>query len=110
METRRVQSKPSLSIHWGSRSALTLVAATGVEGSGISLNLGAAVTSRSGDSNRPASLVVSPVPIGAVLSDGTNKFKSTSGNTSVDIHAWNLSSLTITPTNDKNSTNSAFNR
>jgi hypothetical protein len=80
------------------------VPATGVEGSAIALNLGVTVTNRPGDSNSLASLVVSAIPVGAVLSDGTNKFKSSSGNTSVDIRAWNLSSLTITAANDKNFT------
>jgi hypothetical protein len=83
---------------------LAPVAATGIEGSAIALNLGATVTSRPGDTNRLASLVVSAIPAGAVLSDGTKTFKSTSGNTSVDVHTWNLSSLTITPANDKNFT------
>jgi hypothetical protein len=83
---------------------LAPVAATGIEGSAITLNLGATVTSRSGDTNRLTSLVVSAIPVGAVLSDGTNTFKSTSRNTSVEVVTWNLSSLTITPANDKNFT------
>jgi hypothetical protein len=83
---------------------LAPVAAAGVESSAIAINLGASVSSQPRDSNSLASLVVSAIPVGAVLSDGTNKFKSTSGSTSVDIHAWNLSSLTITAANDKNFT------
>jgi hypothetical protein len=78
--------------------------AAGVEGDAIALNLGVTVNSRSGDTNSLASLMVSAIPVGAILSDGTHSFKATSGNTSVDIQAWNLSSLTITPANNANFT------
>ena len=81
---------------------LAPVAAVGVEGAAVALSLGVTINSRSGDTNSLASLMVSAIPAGAILSDGTNTFKATSGNTSVDVHAWNLSSLTITPANDAN--------
>jgi hypothetical protein len=83
---------------------LAPVAAAGVEGTAIALNLGVAINSRAGDTNSLASLMVSAIPVGATLSDGTHSFKATSGNTSVDVHAWNLSSLTIAPANDANFT------
>src|SRR5207253_731424 len=63
------------------------------------------VNGAAGDSNSLSSLVVSAIPVGAVLSDGHgNSFTATAGNTSVDVHNWNLSSLTITPANDANFT------
>src|SRR5438105_3723451 len=52
----------------------------------------------------PASLVVSAIPVGATLSDGTHSFTASAGNTAVDVHAWNLAGLTVTPTNDANFT------
>src|SRR5437588_206257 len=81
------------------------VAEIGVEGTAIALNLGVTVNGAAGDSNSLSSLVVSAIPVGAVLSDGHgNSFTATAGNTSVDVHNWNLSSLTITPANDANFT------
>ena len=76
------------------------VAANGLEGTAIALDLGTTVNGLTGDSNSLASLVVSTIPDGAVLSDGTHSFTASAGNESVDIHGWNLSSLTITSTND----------
>ena len=89
---------------------VTPVAETGVEGSAIALHLGVTVNSETGangdsPANSLASLVVSAIPVGAVLSDGNgHSFTATAGNTSVDVHTWNLSSLTITPANDSNFT------
>src|SRR5207244_1969283 len=77
------------------------VAEIGVEGTAIALNLGVTVNGAAGDSNRLSSLLVSAIAVGAVLSDGHgNSFTATAGNTSVDVHNWNLSSLPITPAND----------
>jgi hypothetical protein len=84
--------------------AVAPVAAAGVEGAAIALNLGATVNSRAGDTNSLASLVVSAIPVGATLSDGTNKFTAKSGSTSVDVHNWNLSKLAIAPASDANFT------
>lgn len=43
-------------------------------------------------------LVVSCIPVGATLSDGTgHSFTATAGHTSQDVAGWNLSCLTITP-------------
>ena len=79
---------------------LAPVAETGVEGSPIALNLGAALKSVSGDANSWASVVVSAIPVGAVLSDGHgHSFTATAGSTSTDVAAWTLTSLKITPAN-----------
>jgi hypothetical protein len=80
------------------------VAEVGVEGQKIALNLGATINSLAGDSNTLSSLIVSAIPVGAKLSDGTHTFTATASTTSVNISAWTLSSLTVTPTNDTNFT------
>src|SRR6266516_2615956 len=73
----------------------------GLEGSPIPLKITA---SANGDSSL-SSLLISDIPAGATLSDGTgNTFTASPGHTSVDIIGWNLSSLTITPTTDTNFT------
>src|SRR5205807_212808 len=85
--------------------SVAAVAAIGAEGTALALNLGVTVNGAAGDSNSLSSLVVSAIPVGAVLSDGHgNSFTATAGNNSVDVHNWNLSSLTITPANDANFT------
>ncbi len=74
------------------------VAASGVEGTAIALDLGTTVNGLPGDSNSLASLVVSTIPVGATLSDGHgHSFTATAGATSIDVHGWTLSSLTVTP-------------
>ncbi len=79
----------------------TLLAATGVEGSPTALNLATAVAGFPGGSL--SSLLVGAIPLGATLSDGHgNSFTADATHTSVDVHSWNLSTLTITPTNDTN--------
>src|SRR6202030_3387967 len=80
------------------------VAASGLEGASIALNLGTTAGGLAGDANALATLVVSAIPLGATLSDGTHTFTASAGNTSVDVHSWNLASLAITPTNDVNFT------
>src|SRR5262249_31476162 len=51
--------------------------------------------------NSLATLVVSDIPLGATLSDGTglpgHSFTATAGNTSFDVAGWSLSCLQITP-------------
>ncbi|MFB9270148.1 Ig-like domain-containing protein [Bradyrhizobium erythrophlei] len=75
----------------------------GVEGAMIALGtITATVNSLPGHSNSVQSLVVSGIPVGAVLTDGTNSFMATSGNTSIDVKSWSLSNLKITPPNDTN--------
>src|SRR5207253_103963 len=83
---------------------LAPVAQTGLEGSAIALDLGAAVNGLAGDANGLASLVVSAIPVGAILSDGIHSFTAAAGSTAVDVAGWNLAGLTVTPTNDTNFT------
>ena len=78
------------------------VAAHGNEGTAIALELGVMAKSLSGANadatpNSLDTLVVSDIPAGATLSDGTRSFTATADNTSHDVASWNLSSLTITP-------------
>lgn len=75
----------------------------GIEGTPNTLGtITVTVNSVPGHSNSVQSLVVSGIPIGAVLTDGTNNFMATSGNTSIEVKSWNLSNLKITPPNDTN--------
>uniref|UniRef100_UPI00260D40C1 VWA domain-containing protein n=1 Tax=uncultured Amphritea sp. TaxID=981605 RepID=UPI00260D40C1 len=43
-----------------------------------------------------SSIVISSIPDGSVLTDGTNSFTATAGNTSVDVTSWNLDNLSYT--------------
>ena len=80
-------------------------AESGIEGRAIALGaITVTLNSLPGHSDGVQSLVVSGIPAGAVLTDGTNCFGATSGNTSVDVKSWNLSNLKITPPNDTNFT------
>ncbi|WP_426419257.1 VCBS domain-containing protein [Bradyrhizobium genosp. A] len=78
-------------------------AESGIEGTAIALGtITATVNSVPGHGNNVQSLVVSDIPAGALLTDGTNNFMATSGNTSVEVNGWNLSNLKIVPPNDTN--------
>lgn len=80
-------------------------AESGIEGKAIALGvITATVDSLPGHSDSVESLVVSGIPAGAVLTDGTNCFMAVNGNTSVDVNGWNLSCLKIIPANDTNFT------
>ncbi|MGY3239965.1 hypothetical protein ACVMAJ_006855 [Bradyrhizobium sp. USDA 4448] len=93
-DTVRVTPKPPV---------LTPVAVAGAEGVSIGLNPGLSISSLSGDSNSLSSLIVSAVPVGATLTDGSgHSFTATAGNTSIDLTNWSLASLAITPINDTN--------
>src|SRR5205085_572801 len=83
---------------------LAPLAETGLEGASIALDLGAGVNGLAGDANSLASLVVSAIPLGATLSDGTHSFTAGAGRTAVDVAGWNLASLTVTSANDANFT------
>jgi VCBS repeat-containing protein len=52
------------------------------------------------DGSESLSIVVSAIPVGATLSDGTQSFTATTGNTSVDIAGWSTSYLSLTPPED----------
>jgi hypothetical protein len=78
-------------------------AESGIEGTAIALGaITATVNSLPGHSDSVQSLVVSGIPAGAVLTDGTNCFMATSGHTSIEVKSWNLSNLKLTPPNDTN--------
>ncbi len=80
-------------------------AESGIEGTTIALGtISAIANSLPGLSNGVQSLVVSGIPVGAVLTDCTNSFTATSGNTLIDVKSWNLSDLKIIPPNDTNFT------
>jgi fibronectin-binding autotransporter adhesin len=78
---------------------------TGVEGAAIQLDFSDTVTGAS-----LSKFVISGIPDGAIVSDGTagHSYISGSADGSVDVASWNLSSLTITPANDANFTLSAI--
>ena len=84
---------------------VTWAAATpGVEGTAIALGtLAATITGHAGDTNTLNTLTISGAPSGAVLSDGHNHVTS-DGSTPISVVGWNLSTLTITPSNDINFT------
>src|SRR6202163_3274319 len=70
----------------------------------IALTIGTTVNGLAGDANALATVVVSAIPLGATLSDGTHTFTASAGSTSVDVHSWNLAGLTVTPAADANFT------
>src|SRR5438067_128148 len=76
------------------------------EGAAITLGtLAATVNGLAGDGNSLQSLLVSAIPVGATLSDGSgHSFTASAGNTTVNVGGWTLSSLRVTPTNDANFT------
>ena len=68
---------------------------TGYKDSAIRLSSIIAIASDSDGSER-LSLVVSAIPVGAKLSDGTNTFTASPSNTGVDISQWQRDRLSIT--------------
>src|SRR6202008_361470 len=84
---------------------LAPVAESGVEGAAIALNLGATVNGLAGDGNSLSTLTLSGAPAGAWFSDSHGHTHTSSGTSDAfDVHDWNLSSLSVTPTNDANFT------
>ena len=73
---------------------LSVASAGGNEDSAIALSISSAVTD---GSEQLVSLVVSAIPVGATLTDGTLTFTATASLTSIDIRTWTLSNLKITP-------------
>ncbi len=49
------------------------------------------------DGSETLSLSMSAIPVGATLTDGVRSFTATTGNTSVNLAAWTLNNLSITP-------------
>ena len=75
---------------------------TGSKNTAIALSISDTVNSLTGPNgdgthNSMYSLVVSAIPVGAVLTDGSNSFTATAGHTSVNVNGWTLTSLKITP-------------
>jgi hypothetical protein len=71
-------------------------AASGEEGTAIALpDITANLTDLDGSESLAVS--VSAIPAGAVLTDGSNSFTASDGNTSVDVSSWNLDTLSVTP-------------
>src|SRR5437763_1035818 len=83
---------------------LAPVAETGLEGSPIALDLGASINGLAGDANALASLVVSAIPVGATLSDGTHSVTASARLTSGHVGSSNLAILTVTSASDANFT------
>ncbi|MBX9849980.1 MAG: type I secretion C-terminal target domain-containing protein [Rhodocyclaceae bacterium] len=66
--------------------------ASGTEGQWVSLTLSAALTDLDG-SEALSGRLLTGIPIGASITDGTNTFTATAGNTSLSLTGWNLSAL-----------------
>ena len=83
---------------------LTVKTATGDEDTAIHLDISPALTDTDGSEN--LSTVISGIPKGAVLTDGTAGHTFTAGadNSKVSVTGWDLSTLTITPAKDANGT------
>ncbi len=75
---------------------------TGAEGGVIALG-----TLAPSGGNPLTSVLVSGIPVGAKLADGTHSFTAATGSTSVNVLGWNYAGLTITPAGDANFTLSA---
>ncbi|MEO0637559.1 MAG: DUF4347 domain-containing protein [Pseudomonadota bacterium] len=64
---------------------------------GVSIPLGLKTDAPGRDGPWTASLTISGLPVDVTISDGTNSFTATSGNTSVDVSAWTVEAITATP-------------
>ncbi|MEP3475786.1 MAG: cadherin domain-containing protein, partial [Hyphomicrobiales bacterium] len=70
--------------------------ANGMENTAIALpDITAATTDA--DGSETLALTITSIPEGAVLTDGTNTFTATAGDTDVDVTSWQLDSITMTP-------------
>ena len=56
------------------------------------------------DGSETLAVLISSIPAGAVLSDGSHSFAASAGQQSVDVTGWNLAHLTITPVANYNGT------
>ena len=74
---------------------LSIVDGSGDEDTAIALSIDPALTDA--DGSEALSLQVAGIPVGATLSDGSNSFTATVGDTKADISGWDLSSLSISP-------------
>ncbi|WP_183702901.1 Ig-like domain-containing protein, partial [Marinobacter oulmenensis] len=57
-----------------------------------------------GDGSESLSVAIEGLPVGAVLSDGTNSFTATEGSLDADVTGWDLSALTLTVPDDQSGT------
>ncbi|MEX6667176.1 retention module-containing protein [Pseudomonas sp. W2-17] len=81
---------------------VTVADAQGNEDSAIKLNVSTALVDTDG-SESLGPFVVSGIPVGAVLTDGTNSYTSIpTGDGAVYINGWDLTKLTLTPPADFN--------
>ncbi len=71
-------------------------AGAGNETEAIALNLNVAPIDSDG-SEVTEQVVIETIPVGAVLSDGVNSFTATAPTTSVDVSAWTIGAITLTP-------------
>ena len=65
-------------------------------GAAIPLSVGANLTDS--DGSESLSLAIQSIPVGAKLTDGTNSFTATTGNTTASLTGWNLNTLKVQPT------------
>jgi hypothetical protein len=63
------------------------------EGVDVPLNISSALVDT--DGSESLALEMRDIPVGATISDGTNSFTATSGNTTLDIINWNLDTMTF---------------
>ncbi len=81
---------------------VTVADAQGNEDSAIKINVGTALVDTDG-SESLGPFVLSGIPVGAVLTDGTHSYTSIpTGDGAVYINGWDLTNLTITPPKDFN--------
>src|SRR6185503_14648290 len=67
---------------------LKVADAAGNEDTAIALSIDPALTDT--DGSESLSVEIGGIPLGATLSDGSNSFTATPGNTSVDVTGWTL--------------------
>lgn len=91
-----VADAPEVDLNAPQTGAQDIGVAEGQQGTPIALDVAASVSDTDG-SESLLSLIVSNIPVDAILSDGDNSFTATAGDTDVDILGWDLSSLTVTP-------------
>jgi len=90
---------PQPSVSWAAGAAVG-----DASGGKVAIALNAIANGATGDHNSIKSVLISGIPLNAVLSDGTHNFTATANSMSVDVASWDLSKLTITPANASNFT------
>jgi hypothetical protein len=70
----------------------------------IALNVGAASLAGDNGHNTISSILINGIPVGTVLTSGTNSFTATAGHTTADVAGWDLTNLTVTPESAANFT------